>query len=163
MSCTEDQAEARPSLDDEYKRFFSLDAGEKAKVPLASLSLYLMICSLGVMMRASLSEMFGHTNRAAASAAAAAGDTSKEPVDMTSSRLQSELYRTLPFPRSRANLQCRLRTKLFASALSCRVRPSQPSKLRSSSTSTYSTLNASVTLGRYLAVLYANASLLDCI
>lgn len=45
------------------------------------------------MMRASLSEMFGHTNRAAAEVAAAAGVTTKEPVDMTSSRLQSELYR----------------------------------------------------------------------
>ena len=40
-------ADARPTLEAEYRRFFAMTTAEKMGVPLSCLSLYLMICSLG--------------------------------------------------------------------------------------------------------------------
>ncbi len=89
---------SRPTLETDFHRFFSMTDSEKTAVPLSCFSLNLMICSLGrldicfgltlgVMMRASIREIFGTSRES-------------EPhfpkrEDLTSSRLQSELYREL--------------------------------------------------------------------
>ncbi|KAK4683649.1 hypothetical protein P7C73_g6585, partial [Tremellales sp. Uapishka_1] len=82
----------RPSVVAEFRRFFAMTMEEKMTVPVGNLALYLMICSLGCMMRASLSEIFGHTDRQVAKQASALGFPPQPEKDLTSSRLQSELY-----------------------------------------------------------------------
>ncbi len=75
-----------PTLKTEYHTFFEQSATEKMTTPLANLSIYLMICALGIMMRASQKEIFGSVPQGKV-------ELRKEEVDLTCSRLQSELYR----------------------------------------------------------------------
>lgn len=84
-----------------------MTTAEKMNVPLSSLSVFLMICSLGewsllvddaervgCVMRASKFEIFGHPDRKVALEAKKAGvSPPRDPKDLTCSRLQSELYR----------------------------------------------------------------------
>lgn len=37
----------RPTLEADYKRFFAMSTAERMNVPLSSLALFLMVCSLG--------------------------------------------------------------------------------------------------------------------
>ncbi|GHJ89807.1 hypothetical protein NliqN6_6209 [Naganishia liquefaciens] len=73
-----------PTLRADYLEFFDATHEEKMVTPLGTLSVMLMICALGVMMRASQTEIFGE----------AAGVSSPEEAeaDLTCSRLQSELF-----------------------------------------------------------------------
>lgn len=81
------------SLEVEYRRFFTMTTAEKMNVPLSSLAIFLMICSLGCVMRASKMEIFGHPDRKVANEAKLAGVSPPRDVkDLTCSRLQSELY-----------------------------------------------------------------------
>lgn len=73
-----------PTLKAEFRHFFSLSPAEKRQQPLSNLSLYIMMCSLACMARASDKEIRGEP----APAQAQRG----EAKDLTSSRLQSELY-----------------------------------------------------------------------
>ncbi|ORX35799.1 fungal-specific transcription factor domain-domain-containing protein [Kockovaella imperatae] len=79
-----------PSLKGEFRRFFAMTTAEKMNVPLSSLSLFLMICSLGCVMRATRSEIFGHPDSNGREDEPS--PKTKDPKDITSSRLQSELY-----------------------------------------------------------------------
>ena len=74
-----------PTLHADYRAFFDATHEEKMVTPLGTLSVMLMICALGVMMRAPQTEIFGE----------AAGVSSPEEAeaDLTCSRLQSELFR----------------------------------------------------------------------
>lgn len=78
-----------PTLKADFRAFFRLDARGKAVTPMALLSLYLMICSLGVLLRASQKEIFGREGNSIQGGM----NIEDEENDMTSSRLQSELYR----------------------------------------------------------------------
>ncbi|RSH86499.1 uncharacterized protein EHS24_004756 [Apiotrichum porosum] len=69
-----------PTLMAEFRHFFSLSAAEKRTQPLSNLALYIMICSLGCMVRAANTEIMSDAQKNA------------ESKDLTSSRLQSELY-----------------------------------------------------------------------
>ncbi|KAJ9090654.1 hypothetical protein QFC19_009512 [Naganishia cerealis] len=73
-----------PSLKADFKAFFAATHDEKTVTPLGTLSVMLMICALGVMMRASQTEIFGET--------AGVSSPQEAEVDLTCSRLQSELY-----------------------------------------------------------------------
>lgn len=75
----------QPDLKAEFEAFFAMSQEERAVVPLGSLSVYLMICALGIMMRASQKEIFGQTRHEEV-------DRQEEEVDLTCSRLQSEIY-----------------------------------------------------------------------
>jgi hypothetical protein len=75
-----------PTLKAEYHHFFDLSATEKMTTPLGNLSVYLMISALGIMMRASQKEIFGQAPQGSAI-------LQSEELDLTCSRLQSELYR----------------------------------------------------------------------
>lgn len=75
-----------PDLKAEFQGFFAKSQEEKTATPLASLSLYLMICALGIMVRASEKEIFGRTRHREV-------DEQEEKTDLTCSRLQSEIYR----------------------------------------------------------------------
>ena len=71
-----------------------MTTAEKMNVPLSSLAIFLMICSLGCVMRASKTEIFGHPDRTVAAEAKRAGvSPPRDTKDLTCSRLQSELYR----------------------------------------------------------------------
>lgn len=70
-----------------YRQFFALSNAEKRSHPLQELSLFIMICSLGSMIRSSVSEMFGEKPQRPHTPARPTDDK-----DLTSSRLQSELY-----------------------------------------------------------------------
>ncbi len=74
-----------PSMKQEFTNFFRLSSAEKMTIPLGNLSVYLMISALGIMMRASQKEIFGQAPQGSAS-------LKKEEIDLTCSRLQSELY-----------------------------------------------------------------------
>ncbi|KAJ9099939.1 hypothetical protein QFC21_003945 [Naganishia friedmannii] len=50
-----------PSLKADFRAFFAASQDEKILTPLGTLSVMLMICALGVMMRASQTEIFGET------------------------------------------------------------------------------------------------------
>jgi hypothetical protein len=76
-----------PTLKAEYHHFFEQSRTDKMTTPLANLSIYLMISALGIMMRASQKEIFGSAPQGSA--------LCLEEVDLTCSRLQSELYREL--------------------------------------------------------------------
>jgi hypothetical protein len=78
-----------PSLKADFRAFFAASQDEKSVTPLGTLSVMLMICALGVMMRASQTEIFGE--------AAGISSPQEAEVDLTCSRLQSELYRTCGF------------------------------------------------------------------
>jgi hypothetical protein len=78
------QAWHLPTLQAEYRHFFTLSPPEKRKQPLGSLALFIMICSAGCMVRASGNEIMGDDH-----VPASRGNDNK---DLTSSRLQSELY-----------------------------------------------------------------------
>jgi len=41
------RAHYRPTLEADYRKFFTMSTPEKMNVPLSCLSLFLMICSLG--------------------------------------------------------------------------------------------------------------------
>ncbi len=71
-----------PSLRSEFQSFFRLPDEAKMTTPLGSLSTYLMICALGILVRASEREIVGEQK-----------DKAEEAEDITTSRLQSELYR----------------------------------------------------------------------
>ncbi|KAK8864494.1 hypothetical protein IAR55_001744 [Kwoniella newhampshirensis] len=81
-----------PTLEAEYLRFFAMSTPEKMNVPLSSLAVFLMVCALGCLMRATSSEIFGHPDREVAAQAKTQGTALKDPRDLTCSRLQSELY-----------------------------------------------------------------------
>lgn len=72
-----------------YRHFFALSTAEKRSHPLQELSLFIMICSLGCMIRSSASEIFGGKEEDAPQNNPNRTDDDK---DLTSSRLQSELY-----------------------------------------------------------------------
>jgi hypothetical protein len=93
-----------------------MSTSERMNVPLSSLSLYLMICSLGEMpslgcldsadhagslIRASRAEIFGHPDR---HTHIDVKPPPRDPKDLTSSRLQSELYCRSPYPGSSYSL-----------------------------------------------------------
>ncbi|RXK36927.1 hypothetical protein M231_05829 [Tremella mesenterica] len=87
----------QPTLEAEYRRFFSLTTSEKKNVPLFCLALYLMICALGSLMRASKLEIFGEAMIDSSSRNSSMEDertkgTMRDQKDLTCSRLQSELY-----------------------------------------------------------------------
>jgi len=79
------QAWHMPTLKAEYRAFFAMSPAEKRKQPLAHLALCIMICSLGCMVRASGNEIMGADQMPKA-------PTRDDCKDLTSSRLQSELY-----------------------------------------------------------------------
>ena len=93
----------RPTLDAEFRRFFAMSTVEKMQIPLSHLALYLMVCSLGCLFRAHKFEMFGeegltgHLPSTGHSVDPSEPNTRssipKDGKDLTSSRLQSELYR----------------------------------------------------------------------
>ncbi|BEJ13037.1 hypothetical protein CspHIS471_0302110 [Cutaneotrichosporon sp. HIS471] len=76
-----------PDLCASFSHFFTLSSTEKRSHPLQELSLFIMICSLGCMIRSSASEIFGDGKPSPPHTGRAAGDK-----DLTTSRLQSELY-----------------------------------------------------------------------
>jgi hypothetical protein len=76
-----------PDLCTSFRHFFTLSNAEKRAHPLQELSLFIMICSLGCMIRSSASEIFGDGKPSPHNTERAAGDK-----DLTTSRLQSELY-----------------------------------------------------------------------
>ncbi|WVQ80822.1 hypothetical protein IAT38_002929 [Cryptococcus sp. DSM 104549] len=81
-----------PTLKSEHTKFFQQSAAEKMSIPLSSLAVFLMICALGCLKRATSAEIFGHPEREVAVQAKNTGTELKSPKDLTSSRLQSELY-----------------------------------------------------------------------
>ncbi|ODN94265.1 hypothetical protein L198_05121 [Cryptococcus wingfieldii CBS 7118] len=81
-----------PSLKQEYSSLFAKLPDEKMSVPLSALAVILTICALGCLSRATAAEMFGHPNRAQRTPDDLGGPDVKEPKDLTTSRLQSELY-----------------------------------------------------------------------
>lgn len=76
-----------PDLCTSYRQFFQLSTAEKRSHPLQELSLFIMICSLGSMIRSSASEIFGDGKPPPTNS-----DSPPDHKDLTSSRLQSELY-----------------------------------------------------------------------
>lgn len=74
-----------PTLHADYRAFFAASQEDKMVTPLGTLSVMLMICALGVMMRASQTEIFGE--------AVGVSSPQDAEADLTCSRLQSELYR----------------------------------------------------------------------
>lgn len=73
-----------PTLQADYRAFFAASQEEKSVTPLGTLAVMLMICALGVMMRASQTEIFGE--------AVGVSSPQDAEADLTCSRLQSELY-----------------------------------------------------------------------
>lgn len=85
-----------PTLIEDYRAFFALPTSEKRTQPLANLSLFVMVCSLGSMVRASIGEIFGHSGNSAATSPVV-NMSAHNGKDHTSSRLQSELYLSAAF------------------------------------------------------------------
>lgn len=80
------EAWSPPQLEAGFRHFFTLTLAEQRTQPLQELALWIMICSLGSMIRSSISEIFGDSDSAGTQARAS------DDKDHTSSRLQSELY-----------------------------------------------------------------------
>lgn len=80
------EAWSPPKLEAGFRHFFALSPQEQRSQPLQELSLWIMICSLGSMIRSSISEIFGDSDSAGTQA------RPSDDKDHTSSRLQSELY-----------------------------------------------------------------------
>lgn len=72
----------------DFRAFFALSAADKKTQPLSHLSLFIMICALGSMVRASSNEIMGEGNEGSPTSTSQRSDKG----DLTSSRLQSELY-----------------------------------------------------------------------
>jgi hypothetical protein len=106
-----------PTLKEEYRNFFRISASDKMTTPLGNLSVYLMISALGIMMRASQKEIFGQAPQGSA-------NLRREEVDLTCSRLQSELYRAYSHFVSQIEHQMTLRFSHSIGRL-----PSSPSLL----------------------------------
>ncbi|WVQ72452.1 hypothetical protein IAR50_002004 [Cryptococcus sp. DSM 104548] len=106
-----------PSLREEYDSFFAKSPDEKMSVPLSSLAVFLTICALGCLSRATSAEMFGYPNRASA---AKGSLESKEPKekDLTTSRLQSELYLSAAYQALRL---CSFMANPTVQVLQCQV------------------------------------------
>ncbi|WWD03083.1 hypothetical protein V865_001129 [Kwoniella europaea PYCC6329] len=85
-----------PTVHVEYTDFFAMSTKDKMNVPLSSLALHLIICALGCVIRATAAELFGHPDASMARQGHAQRST-KDPKDLTSSRLQSELYLSASF------------------------------------------------------------------
>ncbi|WVF71283.1 hypothetical protein IAT40_006086 [Kwoniella sp. CBS 6097] len=85
-----------PTIRAEYKNFFSMSTEEKMNTPLASLALFLILCALGCVIRATSAELFGHPDPKGVQDMPN-GPTNKDPKDLTCSRLQSELYLSASF------------------------------------------------------------------
>ncbi|TXT07180.1 hypothetical protein VHUM_03350 [Vanrija humicola] len=85
-----------PTLIEDYRAFFALPTSEKRTQPLANLSLFVMVCSLGSMVRASIGEIFGHSGNSNATSPVV-NMIPHNGKDHTSSRLQSELYLSAAF------------------------------------------------------------------
>jgi hypothetical protein len=49
-------ADKRPTLEDEYRKFFDMSTAEKMNVPMSCLAVYLMICSCGLSLSSVLLE-----------------------------------------------------------------------------------------------------------
>ncbi|WWD17199.1 hypothetical protein CI109_101637 [Kwoniella shandongensis] len=94
-----------PTLHAEFAKFFEMSTQDKMNVPLSSLAVFLMVCALGCLMRATSAEIFGHANREVAAQAKTTGATLRDPKDLTTSRLQSELYLH--------TLQCQLLVEVY--------------------------------------------------
>nr|XP_019011068.1 uncharacterized protein I206_04376 [Kwoniella pini CBS 10737]OCF49849.1 hypothetical protein I206_04376 [Kwoniella pini CBS 10737] len=86
-----------PSMHAEYSAFFAMSTKDKMNVPLASLSLYLIICALGCVIRATSQELFGQPDPARVKDLPARKPSLTAYKDLTSSRLQSELYLSASF------------------------------------------------------------------
>ncbi|WWC89229.1 uncharacterized protein L201_004147 [Kwoniella dendrophila CBS 6074] len=87
-----------PTVHAEYTSFFAMSATDKMNVPLSSLALHLMICALGCVIRATTAEIFGHPDTTTAvQGGSRKSSASKDAKDLTSSRLQSELYLSASF------------------------------------------------------------------
>lgn len=80
------EAWSPPQLEARFRRFFLLSPSEQRSQPLQELALWIMICSLGSMIRSSISEIFGDSENAGTRI------RGSDDKDHTSSRLQSELY-----------------------------------------------------------------------
>ncbi|OCF33020.1 hypothetical protein I316_05358 [Kwoniella heveanensis BCC8398] len=85
-----------PTIRAEYTNFFSMSTEEKMNTPLASLALFLILCALGCVIRATSVELFGHPDPRVAQKEPK-GPIVRDPKDLTCSRLQSELYLSASF------------------------------------------------------------------
>ncbi|KGB74446.2 hypothetical protein CNBG_0284 [Cryptococcus deuterogattii R265] len=81
-----------PTVRSEYAKFFAKSTEDKLEIPLSSLAVFLMVCALGSLLRATAAEMLGHPDPEVIMNARDKGDIPKDPKDLTSSALQSELY-----------------------------------------------------------------------
>nr|XP_018262849.1 uncharacterized protein I303_04334 [Kwoniella dejecticola CBS 10117]OBR85007.1 hypothetical protein I303_04334 [Kwoniella dejecticola CBS 10117] len=81
-----------PSMHTEYSAFFAMSTKDKMNVPLASLALYLIICALGCVIRATTTELFGQPDPSRVKDLQPRKPLPTDYKDLTSSRLQSELY-----------------------------------------------------------------------
>ncbi|WRT66485.1 uncharacterized protein IL334_003444 [Kwoniella shivajii] len=81
-----------PTIHAEYSAFFSMSTSDKMNVPLSSLALYLIICGLGCVIRATTAEIFGDPDARVAQQNNPKKSSQRNTKDLTCSRLQSELY-----------------------------------------------------------------------
>ncbi|TYJ55982.1 hypothetical protein B9479_003367 [Cryptococcus floricola] len=107
-----------PSIKEEYRSFFAKPPDEKMSVPLSALAVFLTICALGCLSRATAAEMFGHPNRAQTAPDDPGGPDVKEPKDLTTSRLQSELYLSAAYQALRL---CSFMANPTVQVLQCQV------------------------------------------
>ncbi|WVW84031.1 hypothetical protein I302_106059 [Kwoniella bestiolae CBS 10118] len=85
-----------PTIHAEYSAFFAMSTQDKMNIPLSSLALHLIICALGCVIRATCAELFGNPDVSMARNGHVR-KLSKDQKDLTSSRLQSELYLSASF------------------------------------------------------------------
>ncbi|OXC67489.1 hypothetical protein AYX13_03998 [Cryptococcus neoformans] len=81
-----------PTVRSEYAKFFAKSTEDKLNTPLSSLAVFLMVCALGSLLRATAAEILGHPDPEVTVNARSKGEVPRDLKDLTSSRLQSELY-----------------------------------------------------------------------
>lgn len=114
---------SRPTVRSEYAKFFAKSTEDKLNTPLSSLAVFLMVCALGrllslvfayemyklwngsagSLLRATAAEILGHPDPEVTVNARSKGEVPRDLKDLTSSRLQSELYCTFDFASSSAS------------------------------------------------------------